>query len=392
MDREQVVQVLFRSPQFDLTVTSGGSGAGLVTSDPPGIECGATCAAPFDVNTVVELTATPAPGSVFVEWTGACTGSGACMVAMDQDRAVTATFDGITHTVTVMRVGQGTVVSMPAGINCGATCSGVFGEGQMIQLTATPAAGYGFTGWSGACAAAMSNPVCMLTVAADLNATATFEPFYLFPLAADASCTQLLHFDNPSPLAQACGGGNPAMLVGTYAQIMSRTTALGTAPNAGGADEEAYIDLAKPGPAAAEATIELTVRKAGPAFNTRGYGVLYSDQDAADAATRGVRLLITDTGELRIETRDAAGMSSTLATAAGAIADNTWYHVAATLSAANGLELFIDGAQVATTAGPLAWTQSSSTARAGAEREGAGAIYRFNGVFDEIRVSNTVRY
>jgi hypothetical protein len=45
--------------------------------------------------------------------------------------------------------GSGTVTSNPAGINCGADCSEVYASGTVVTLTATPAAGSSFTGWSG---------------------------------------------------------------------------------------------------------------------------------------------------------------------------------------------------------------------------------------------------
>jgi hypothetical protein len=41
----------------------------------------------------VTLTPTADAGSTFTGWSGACTGTGTCTVTMDQDRAVTATFD-----------------------------------------------------------------------------------------------------------------------------------------------------------------------------------------------------------------------------------------------------------------------------------------------------------
>ncbi len=45
---------------YALTVTKAGTGTGLVTGAPAGIDCGATCSQSYDYNTVVTLTATPA--------------------------------------------------------------------------------------------------------------------------------------------------------------------------------------------------------------------------------------------------------------------------------------------------------------------------------------------
>lgn len=77
-----------------LTVSRIGSGSGTVTSSPTGINCGVTCSADFNPGTVVTLTATPAAGSDFFTWGGACTGtSSTCTVTMDTTQSVSATFE-----------------------------------------------------------------------------------------------------------------------------------------------------------------------------------------------------------------------------------------------------------------------------------------------------------
>lgn len=68
-----------------LTVTKAGTGSGTVTSSPSGTS--------FATGTIVTLTATPATGSTFAGWSGACSGTGSCVVTMDANKAVTATFN-----------------------------------------------------------------------------------------------------------------------------------------------------------------------------------------------------------------------------------------------------------------------------------------------------------
>jgi Divergent InlB B-repeat domain len=78
---------------YPLTVTTAGTGAGTVSSAPAGITCGATCSATFTLSTPVTLTATPASGSTFTGWSGACSGSTTtCTVTVLGATSVTAAF------------------------------------------------------------------------------------------------------------------------------------------------------------------------------------------------------------------------------------------------------------------------------------------------------------
>jgi hypothetical protein len=78
--------------RFALTLTKAGSGSGTVSSNPAGVSCGSDCSEDYTAGTVVSLTATPAADSVFAGWSGACSGTGACMVTVNADSAVTASF------------------------------------------------------------------------------------------------------------------------------------------------------------------------------------------------------------------------------------------------------------------------------------------------------------
>jgi len=86
-----------------LTVTRTGNGT--VTSSPAGIDCGSDCTQDYNEGTVITLTASPDSSWTFTGWGGACTGTEDCLVTMDSDKSVSATFTYI-DTVYVAPDGQ----------------------------------------------------------------------------------------------------------------------------------------------------------------------------------------------------------------------------------------------------------------------------------------------
>ncbi|MEW6331755.1 MAG: InlB B-repeat-containing protein [Pseudomonadota bacterium] len=76
------------------------------------------------------------------------------------------------YLLTVSKNGSGTVMSSPAGINCGTACSAIYASGTSVTLTATAASGYSFAGWSGACRG--KKPSCRVSMKAARNVGATF--------------------------------------------------------------------------------------------------------------------------------------------------------------------------------------------------------------------------
>ncbi|MBI4844423.1 MAG: InlB B-repeat-containing protein, partial [Nitrospirae bacterium] len=153
MDAARNCTATFTLSTYALTVNKNGTGSGTVTSSPAGINCGAACSAIYNYNTIVTLSATPSTGSVFAGWsgTGGCVGTGTCTVTMTSAKSVTATFDTemLQLSLTSAGAGTGTVTSNPAGINCGADCAETYAYNTTVTLTATPAPGSAFTGWSG---------------------------------------------------------------------------------------------------------------------------------------------------------------------------------------------------------------------------------------------------
>jgi Carboxypeptidase regulatory-like domain/Divergent InlB B-repeat domain len=186
MDQVRTVSATFLSDSavtHDLQVSLDGSGSGGITSSPGGIYCGTagtTCSTPFDDGIVATLTATAESGSMFMGWSGDCTGNGPCTIDMTQAHNVSATF---TNTAAVIYElitsltgnGAGGITSSPTGIFCGtagSTCTAPFDDGAGVTLTAAPATGTTFVGWSGDCLG--SSPTCDLTMDQTHSASALF--------------------------------------------------------------------------------------------------------------------------------------------------------------------------------------------------------------------------
>jgi hypothetical protein len=161
-----------------LSVSKAGTGGGTVTSSesPPKIDCGDTCSASYESGTVVTLTATPDAFSTFTGWSGCDMVSGmTCTVTMNAARSVTASFTLQTFTLSVSKasiIGGGTVTTSDGGINCGPTCSATYDSGTVVTLTARPAFGSLFTGWSGC--DMVSGMTCTVTMSAARSVTASF--------------------------------------------------------------------------------------------------------------------------------------------------------------------------------------------------------------------------
>jgi hypothetical protein len=93
MTQARTVNATFSSAAFPLTVTKAGTGSGTVTSAPVGINCGADCTESYAGDTSVTLSQSALSGSTFSGWSGGgCSGTGACVVTMNQALTVTATF------------------------------------------------------------------------------------------------------------------------------------------------------------------------------------------------------------------------------------------------------------------------------------------------------------
>ena len=156
--------------QQPFTVTIAGPGA--ITADVPGMRCGQTCTTTWNAGTRLGLSATPGAGAKLVRWSGSCAGAGACSVTTNPGSTVTALFAPLVYRLTVTVGGQGSVRSSRAGITCRPRCSASFPSHLPVRLAATPAKGWKFRSWTGACRG--RNRACTVPMTAAASARAVF--------------------------------------------------------------------------------------------------------------------------------------------------------------------------------------------------------------------------
>ena len=183
-----------RTCSATFTATGGGPVTGppyTLTVTPPmggviraaGIACGAggtACAVTMPAAMSLGLEATPSAGYTFTGWTGDCSGATpAYRLALNGARTCGALFTPAGGTpayqVTIAPVPTGGAVS-GHGLACGAgggVCQVAFGAATAATLTATPSAGYEFTGWGGACSGTSLTTGVLLDTARTCTATFT---------------------------------------------------------------------------------------------------------------------------------------------------------------------------------------------------------------------------
>ncbi len=77
----------------NLYTAKSGNGSGTVVSNPSGINCGGSCSSSFYLGQQITLAAAPNAGSRFAGWSGACSGTGACVVNLNSNASVYADFE-----------------------------------------------------------------------------------------------------------------------------------------------------------------------------------------------------------------------------------------------------------------------------------------------------------
>lgn len=136
---------------FVLTVGVAGTGDGIITSTPAGINCvssagsgSGACSQSYQSGSLVSLSAISQSGHNFSGWSGACSGTGQCQVSMSAARSVTATFTATTPQCDITSVVSPAIVG--GAISVTGSLTGPCG--RAVQLTAIPNGGYRFKQWA----------------------------------------------------------------------------------------------------------------------------------------------------------------------------------------------------------------------------------------------------
>ncbi|WP_426062064.1 InlB B-repeat-containing protein [Hymenobacter sp. B1770] len=171
---------------YTLTTAASPTADGTVTRSPD--------ASSYPAGTVVTLTATPASGYTFTSWSGAASGTSATTtVTVNANSTATANFtptSTTTYTLTTSAnpAAGGTIARSPDAAS--------YEPNTVVTLTATPATGYTFTGWSGASTATTAST--SVTMTANLGITANFT-------ASTSTSTTLRIEDAATATSGYCG-------------------------------------------------------------------------------------------------------------------------------------------------------------------------------------------
>ena len=160
---------------YTLTSMVNPPDSGTVTVDPaPNCEGGR-----YTVGTLVTLTATPGAQKRFVGWSGSITGSvSPIQFPITGDMTVLATFEDDVYPLTTNVVGSGSIAKSPD------QPAGYF-IGQEVMLTAVPASGSEFVGWSGDVTG--TSPTVPITITGAMSVTATFTTAGPFTLTVNTA-------------------------------------------------------------------------------------------------------------------------------------------------------------------------------------------------------------
>jgi Bacterial Ig domain len=317
------------APGSTLTVLAPGTGSGVITSSPAGIDCGSgpnaathsVCSFQFDTTvTSVALTATPDTGMGFGGFGGACTGT-VCSVSLSADASATATFDK-PPTVTVSAPVGGQAYSAGVVPAADFTCSP--DTGSIIHSCAATVDGSGVT--QGATLPNGTGPHTLIVTATDADGAAPTTANATYTVNAPPACPDASATTNESRrvgITLRCNDPHATAITDQidsgprHGTLMPTSTGEGYTPAAGfaGTDTFTYHGVSVNGPSAmqtvtivvlAPPTADVSDPPAGQVYSV-GQSVRSRFACADDPAGPGIRSCVDSAG--------AGGGTGTLNTA-----------------------------------------------------------------------------
>jgi len=150
MTGDKTVTAVFTKIPVTLTMAISPAGAGAGTTTP------SAGTHTYYEGDIVDISASPSAGWQFDHWEGSLSGStNPTTITMDSDKAVTAVFTRIPHDLTMQVTGQGTTIPS-AGTH-------TYYEGDIVDISASPSAGWQFDHWEGGLSGSTNPKSIMMT-------------------------------------------------------------------------------------------------------------------------------------------------------------------------------------------------------------------------------------
>ncbi len=168
MTGAKLIAAGFSRVQYTLSLSKVGSGTVKVNGTTRTLPWSGT----YDSDDTVTLEAVPDEGWRFAGWSGdASWPTSSLIVTMTSSKSIVATFEQQSHTLSITRIGNGSV--LVDGTSHTLPWSGQIVYGTQVQLQAVAAEGWQFGGWSGDLS--WQGALLIVTMTSDKNLTATFN-------------------------------------------------------------------------------------------------------------------------------------------------------------------------------------------------------------------------
>jgi uncharacterized repeat protein (TIGR02543 family) len=292
---------------------------------------------------------------------GSWNGSQYTTGAVIADCTVIFSFSRITYPLTITFAGTGgdrvSVLPAPPAVDCSGDCSQTFEINTIVTLSAAAAAGYTFTGWSGACSSSGS---CLVTMTGALSVTAAFADLtpplvsIVSPVAAltnnrtpqltysvsDGSVSvkldgTLISINNNDNLPSLADGSHTLVVEATDAAANTGTDSVtfdvdGTTPviSTTAPANNSFINIGRVGYTLSEAVAEgaITFTRSGGATDPsspRVYSFITPDLTAGSHVIDAIPLQNGTVYDIAVTAHDAAGNSAVPASVSAVAFDAT---------------------------------------------------------------------